>query len=201
MRRPAGSILILVLSFSGAALCRQSAEPTLQQVADRALNYARLQPQNIRDWEKKARKSALLPRLQMGFERKNRNALDFNVEDSVSVSSGGIVVGPAESSQAQDILRDNDFEIKAVWYLDQLLFSKDHLEISQEARYLSAERERILTQVREAYFKRKYVLKEMEILRRSRAGRFKLELKELELAEAAAALDNLTGGWFSAQIR
>lgn len=173
--------------------------PTLQQIADRALAYARLQPRNIQEWERKSRKSALLPRLQMGFERQTRHALDLDVEDSVSVSSSGITVGPAQTKQLLDAQQDNDFEVKAVWYLDQLLFSRDHLDISQEARYLSAERERILTQVREAYFKRQFVLKELELL--GRAGRLKRELKELELAEATAALDNLTGGWFSAQIR
>ncbi|MBI4125140.1 MAG: hypothetical protein HY466_04340 [Deltaproteobacteria bacterium] len=187
--------------FPAVVLAKAEMEPTLQQTADRALAYARLQPRNIREWEKKSRKSALLPRLQMGFERQMRHGLDLNVEDSVSVSSGGITVGPAQTKQAQDLLQDNDFEVKAVWYLDQLLFSKDQLDISQEARYLSAERERILTQVREAFFKRQYVLKELELLRRAGEPRLKLELKELERAEATAALDNLTGGWFSAQSR
>ena len=162
--------------------------------------YGRLQPKNIHEWERKSRKSALLPRLQIGFERQMRHALDLNVEDSVSVSSSGITVGPAQTQQALDAQRNNDFEVKAVWYLDQLLFSRDHLDISQEARYLSAERERVLAQVREAYFKRQYVLKEMEMLKRAGESRLKLELKELEVAEATAALDNLTGGWFSAQI-
>ena len=39
------------------------------------------------------------------------------------------------------------------------------------------------------------------MLRQAGTPRLKVELKELELAEASAALDNLTGGWFSAQIR
>lgn len=201
MKHAFSRILFIACLIPVAGFGQKREEPTLQQVADRVLNYARLQPKNIHEWEKKSRRSALFPRLQMGFERKMRHGLDLNVEDSVSVGSGGITVGPAQTQQTQDQLRDNDFEIKAVWYLDQLLFSRDHLDISQEARYLSLERERILAQAREAYFKRQFILKEMEMLKRSGASRLKQELKELELAEATAALDNLTGGWFSAQIR
>lgn len=187
--------------FCSFAIAKEIGAPALQQVAEQALRYARLEPGAIREWEKKVRKSALLPRFQFGFERRVKNGVDVNVEDSVAVNSSGITIGPAQSKQVQTGDNDFNFDIKAIWYLDQLLFSRDHLDISQEARYLSLERERILSQVRQFYFQRERGLKELKLLKQSGATSIAKELKELEIAEAIAGLDNLTGGWFSAQIQ
>lgn len=195
-----GRVLFLGFLIQAVAFGKDQAL-TLQQVAEQALRYARLEPGAIREWERKVRKAALLPRFQLGFERKVKNGVDVNVEDSVAVNSTGITIGPTQSKQVQTGDSDFNFDVKAVWYLDQLLFSRDHLDISQEARYLSLERERILSQVRQFYFQRERGLKEFQLLKQAGAPSLEKELKQLEIAEATAALDNLTGGWFSAQIK
>lgn len=190
-------LLFSTLAFSGGS----KKAPSLQEVSTQALRYARLEPKAIRDWEKKVRKAPLLPRLQLGFERAIKNGVDVNVEDSVAVNSSGITIGPTQSKQIQNADSDFNFEVKAVWYLDQLLFSRDHLDISQEARYLSLERERILSEVRKYYFQRERGLKMLLLLEKQRAPSLEREIKELEIAESVAGLDNLTGGWFGGQIR
>lgn len=174
--------------------------PSVQEVSEKALHYARLDPTTIRDWQRKVRKAPLVPRLQFGFERNLKNNVNVNVEDSIAVNSSGITIGPTQSKQVQNADNDINIEVKAVWYLDQLLFSKDDLEISQETRELARERERLLSQVRQFYFKRERGLKELAILKKSRAPLSDIELKKLEIAEATSALDNLTGGWFSSTI-
>lgn len=192
------SLLAIALA-AGAVWPKTQTEPTLQEITEQALRYARLEPRSIQEWDRNVRKSALLPRFQFGLERRIENGVDVNVEDSVAVNSSGITIGPTQSKQVQNADNDWEFEVKAVWYLDQLLFSRDRLDISQEARYLNAERERIFTQARKFYFQRQRGLKELALMKQAGASPLERDLKQLEIAEAAAGLDNLTGGWFSAQ--
>lgn len=177
--------LLIFLLYSISAVAAES--PSFETVAKKALAYAHLEASTIHSWEKNVRKAPLLPRLQFGFERRLKNDLNINVEDSVAVNSSGIAVGPPRAGQALDTNNDMNFEVKAVWYFDQLLFSKDDLEISQEARYLNLERERLLEQVRHHYFQREKLLADRNASR-------------IELAEVTAALDSLTGGWFSENL-
>lgn len=193
-------ILLLAVLNEGSLLAADYQVPSVQDVADHALDYARLGTSTIRQWERKVRKAPLVPRLQFGFDRSLKNNVNLNVEDSVAVNSSGITIGPSQQKQVQNADNDLSFQFKAVWYLDQLLFSKDDLDISQEARELARERERLLAQVRQYYFKRERGLKELVILKKSHAPVSDIELKKLEIAEATAALDNLTGGWFSSAI-
>lgn len=152
------------------------------------LAHARLQPAAIRNWERKVRRAPLLPRLQFRFDRRLTNSVDVDVSDSVAVNSTGVTVGPTQQKEARDNDTDLTFEVKAVWFLDQLLFSQDDLGISAEARELAHERERLLGQARRFYFLRERLVKE---------GARK---NSLEIAEASAALDALTGGWFSYRV-
>lgn len=194
-------IVVWIFLFSSVAFSEQPKEPSLQEATEQALHYARLEARTIKDWEKNVRKAPFVPRLQFGFERRVHNSVDVNVEDSVAVNSSGITVGPAQSKQAQNADNNLNFEVKAVWFLDQLLFSREHLDISQEARYLAYERERIFDEVRKSLFQRQRGLKALALLEKSKAPSLEREIKELEITEATAALDNLTGGWFSAQVR
>lgn len=174
--------------------------PGIQAISDRALQYAHVEATTIRSWEKRVRKAALLPRLQFGYDRHLKDFVNVGLQDSVSVSSTGVAVGPPAQTQTQNSDSDNNFEVKAVWFLDQLLFSKDDLDISAETRALAHEREKILDEVRQHYFKRQRGMQAMEALKKSHAPSYELEAQSLVVAEATAALDGLTGGWFSAEL-
>ena len=192
---------ILMMGLSLMLLLSGSTIPTVQQVAEKAFHYARLNPENVRDWSKKARKAPYLPRLQFTFDRHLKNNINLNVADQVSVGSTGVTVGPPEQTQIQNADNDMNFEVKVVWFLDQLLYSKDDLEISAEARELAQERERILNQIRQNYFKRERLAQEVTLLKKSHAPNLEQNLKQIEMADATAVLDGLTGGWFSEQLQ
>lgn len=181
--RLSGAVAILL--FAIPVFSKGAKAPPIQAVYAQALRYARLEPGQIRQWEKKVRKAPLLPRFQLGFERRLKNNVDVDISDSVAVNSSGVTVGPTQQKQIADNNTDISFGVKAVWFLDQLLFSPDDLSISQEARELAQERERLLGQVRRTYFLREKLLKEKQTL---------------DADEASAALDALTGGWFSEQL-
>lgn len=174
-----------VLLSASAVVAAGTKAPPIQEVYRVALRHASLEPGQIRQWQKKIRKAPLLPRLQFRFDRTIKSNVNVDVSDSVAVNSTGVTVGPQQQRQVEDSDTDLAFEVKAVWFLDQLLFSSDDLGISQEARELAQERERILGQVRRAYFLRERLLRERQ---------------SLEAEEASAALDALTGGWFSEHL-
>jgi len=190
-------VILTILFLSDFAFSQNLEEPSLQEVAEQALKYSHLETKTIQGWEKNVRKALFLPRLQAGFNRRVQNGLDIHLEDSVAVNSTGITVGPTQSRQIENTGNDLNFEVKAVWYLDQILFSHDRLDISKEARNLSMERERIFSQVRKYYFQRKRELKALALLASKGAASLEKEIKELDIAETVSVLDNLTGGWFS----
>ncbi|MDO8494461.1 MAG: hypothetical protein Q7S68_03900 [Deltaproteobacteria bacterium] len=174
--------MFLLLGSGSVLAAGQEKFPSFDEVAKQALDYAELDPRAISRWKKNVRRAPLLPRLQAGFQRQLENNLDIQLEDNVSVTSSGVTVGPTGTDQNLTTNNDVNFEVKAVWYLDQLLFSQEDLDISQEARYLAQERRRVLEDVRRHYFG----------WRQAKAG--------LEKEERLAALDSLTGGWFSSSI-
>lgn len=165
----------------------EAIHPSIQEVYAQALRYANLEPATVKKWERALRKAPLLPRFQFRFDRRFQDNVNVNLEDTVNVNSTGVTVGPTSQTQVQDANDDLNFEVRAVWYLDQLLFSPEDLEVSAEGRGLAKDRERLLNQVRKYYFDWRRLNSEPRP-------------KRLELEEIVAALDGLTGGWFNTQI-
>lgn len=194
------TFLICAIVFWLGNAVAQERIPSIEMVSQKALVYARLDPSTISGWRKNLRKAPILPRLQFSYERRIRDYVNVDIQDTVAVNSTGITVGPPQQQQVQNLDNNNNFEVKAVWYLDQLLFSHEDIDISAEARELARERERILGQVRQFYFKRERLGHEMAALKKMGEAGIEWELKQLELAETTAALNNLTGGWFGATL-
>lgn len=161
--------------------------PSMQEVYEQALRYAHVEPAMVKKWEHALRKAPLLPRFQFRFDRRLQDNVNVNLEDNVNVNSSGVTVGPTSQTQVQDANDDLNFEVRAIWYLDQLLFSPEDLEVSSEGRALAKDRERILNQVRKYYFD----WRQLQTAPHPR---------RLELEEVVAALDGMTGGWFTTQI-
>lgn len=160
--------------------------PSIQDVFRVAIRTAGLEGSRVDQWRRRARRAPLLPRLQLEFDRNLRNQVNLNVEDSVAVNSSGVTIGPQSSSQELDADSDFSVGVKAVWYLDQLLYSRDDLEISSESRAMAQDRQHLLEQVRKIYF-----LREERVKNRG---------SQLEVAALTAALDAYTDGWFSGEM-
>lgn len=168
----------------------------MQEVQQAAVRYLGFDQGLVDGWEKRARWAAALPRLQAGFQRDLKDAVSLNTKDNVSISDGNVFVGPNESTFDQDFNKGTSFEVKAVWFLDELVFTRDSLAASAEKRDWVRERARILQGVTEAYFTRKRLLSELAKKTDPLPIR---ERKKLLLDQADGTLDALTGGWFSRQ--
>lgn len=177
----------LLLSFLPSPVL--GAEPTLFQLEQATLRYAGMETQEVSKWKSRARWAAALPKVMVGFEQRNAIQVNNTIQDSISVSSAGVTLGPPDSSFKEDNNFNRGFEVKATWELDQIIFNRDALNISSENRYRVVVRAQILDELHQVYFERKRIL--------LRGGEEKSPTTQLRLEELEAKLDSLTGGYFS----
>lgn len=180
---------------SRAVSCVEKEGPGLEHISKRAFTYAGIRPQDIADWKKKIRWSAALPRLEIGYERRVVDAVAVDIDDSVSVTSSGVVVGPTASNWDKNYDRNNNVEVKLIWYLDELVFNRDSLSISSEARSLFSIRSQIISNLSALYGELKrlisiYYSKNYSL--RSQEGPLKLKINSI-----IEEINAFTGGWFS----
>jgi len=160
--------------------------PEIAQVQRVALRYAGFESRHVKKWRKNAKLAALLPRIQFDYYRRSNSDRDINIEDNIYVGSNGVVVGPEENSFSEDQFSDQRYGVRAIWSFDRLIFSKEQLQISVEARSLAQARRELLTEVNSYYFRYKSALKNPK--------------QKPEREQLAAMLSALTGGWFSRYI-
>jgi len=187
------SLLILFVFSLSPCFAQAFEEISLRELEKAALRYSDLESQEIQRWKGRAKWAAALPRVVVGYEQKAAIQVNNSLQDSVSVTSGGVTIGPPESSLNQDNNFNRGFEAKAYWDLNELVFSKDSLAIASEARYRQMVRNQVLEELQQAYFDRKKLFMQMgerPVADWSAGMRIRLE-------ETEAKLDSLTGGAFS----
>ncbi|OGQ22393.1 MAG: hypothetical protein A3I05_10055 [Deltaproteobacteria bacterium RIFCSPLOWO2_02_FULL_44_10] len=174
-------------------------EPDIVAVQDAALAYAHLAPDEIGSWKKRILLSALLPRLQLEYGHNRLNDIHVDVEDSIYVGSAGVTVGPDESTYAQKAAARENYGIRAIWNLQELLFSRDQLQISAETRKLAEERYGLLKEVNTHFYKRQKFLMELNDAQISKEIK-KISFLQLQIEESIAHIDAFTGGWYRRQL-
>lgn len=173
-------------------------EPTIHEVQQQALRYAGYDHDEISSWSKRSRWSAALPRLQVGFDRDVKDAVSLTTEDTVSISGGNVTVGPAQTDFDERLNRGTGFDVRAVWYLNELIFNRDQLDVSSEQRRWHQDRIRLLGEIHKAYFDREELREQLKNGSYPRQDKGHLERL---FGERTAILDGLTGGWFSKELK
>ncbi|MBL7684460.1 MAG: hypothetical protein JNK65_00280 [Deltaproteobacteria bacterium] len=174
-------------------------ESELRTLEKAALRYASIDAEEVAHWKSRVRWAAALPRIVVGYDQKSGTQINNNIQDSISVSSSGVSIGPPESRFTQDNQLDRGASVKAYWDLNELIFSKDTLAVSAEARYRTVMRSQIVEELHQAYFERKKILQKLSErgeLNQGIAADLPPAL-QIRLEELEAKLDSLTGGFFS----
>ncbi|MDO8461513.1 MAG: hypothetical protein Q7S98_01500 [Deltaproteobacteria bacterium] len=166
-------------------------EPTVQEVQRIALQTLGSDPVELASLKKKARWSAALPRLQFGYARDLKEVVSLSSRDSVQVTGGNVFIGPDENNLSRDFNNGTSVDVRAVWYLNELIFNNDILSVGSEQRNWHRERTRLTSQVADIYFTRRRL--QMDKKEGSRAVKLKID-------QLTAELDGLTEGWFSQQL-
>lgn len=167
-----------------------SSGPSAEELHAEVLRAASLSGDEAAVWKKRAARAAWLPRLQVGFRHAFQDHIDVSIKDNVSVTSSGVVIGPRASDIAERSDRNAFVEVKAVWALNELVFSPDTLNVSQEARNRRKEIREILQRATELHSKWRALC----ALSRERGSGAQVLLY---LSETTGELDGLTDGWFS----
>jgi len=183
-------IVMAVLAFAEQSFAQTL--PPIGEVQRVALDYARIKPEDLSDLRKRARLAALLPRLQTSVKRNVQDKIDIGINENVSVTSSGVNVGPETSQVVQNTNDETGFEVKAIWYLNELIFNRDMLDVAEEARYQMRERRALIAEVNRIYF-------DLERLMQNR-GEALDGTSVIRRDEMVADLDALTGGWFSRAV-
>lgn len=162
--------------------------PPIEYLEEAALNYAGIHPHQYTALNKRARWSAALPRLQVGFDRDNQDNSTSIIEDNVSVTSGGVTIGPESNRIDNDFNNKSAFEVKAVWYLNELIFNQDALLISREARDSYLVRQKISMELHQAYYELKQLLLELNLNPQNLN-----KITQLQIEQLIAKLNSLSG--------
>lgn len=179
----------------------QQGEPELLDVERAALDHAQLIDDPSREWRKKARVSAALPSLSVGVETGYLNRANFNVQDSISVNSTGVTIGPEANNINQYATNQTMFTAKAVWSLPDTIFHRQTLAIEREVRARFGEREKLSQRVNTLYYERLH-LKSVLMATQEHPQRYPLDRVAVmtALQKATGELNLLTGGWFRNQL-
>ncbi len=181
--------------------------PPVIEVHRQAVKHSRLDLAQIASWKKRSRLAALVPRLQVDFGKRVRNDIDIDIDDNVYVGSSGIIIGPEEGGYSNGHTSDLSIGVRAVWELGEVIFNPRALAVSAEARHVARERNLLLTDVNRHYFVVESFSDEMRLLndlmkaaKKPEKLMQKILQKRLACKESSAALDALTGGWWSHAI-
>jgi hypothetical protein len=182
----------------------------LHQLEKAALRYSGTDPEEIQGWKKRSRWSAALPKLLLGYDQKLATQVNNNIQDSISVSSAGVTLGPPQSSFYENDNLNRGFEFKASWDLNELLFNRDTLAIATEEHHRSVARSQVLEELHLTYYERKRLLHLISEAERlppihppkgmpppESQNALDLASLKIHLEELEARLDALTGGAFT----
>ena len=158
-------------------------EPSIRDVQEHAVNYARTNPEQVDSWLTRVRKAAWVPRFSTSGGRQT------DLGQSIREKIGDTDILYRRNSA------DWNFKVSADWELRDLVFNRDELHIARESERQARLREHIVSTVTRTYFERRRMQIEVKLTPAADVGS---EMKrQLAIAELTAELDGFTGAWFS----
>ncbi len=163
-------------------------EPTIREVQQAAIDYARADPGIVDSMHIRARTAAALPEMRI----RPWTYIDRDVRTRTNLDASEAVV---ETKDDDNSFR---FEVRATWDLDELIFSPAEPRIWRESARLTNLRDRVVNEATRRYYERRRLQIDLKLSPPTDlSDRVR---KELRVQELTADLDALTGGWFSAEL-
>lgn len=170
-------------------LQRFAAEPSIREVQDQAVAYARVNPEVLDSMRLRARLAGLAP--QLGVDADVKRDDDLRTVTNLDATDAPI--------QAVDEELSFGVGVDVEWELDRLVFNRFEPSLAREAVRVASLRDRVLDEVTRRYFERRRLQIDLELQPPTElADRVR---KELRLQELTADIDAATGGWFSEKLR
>jgi competence ComEA-like helix-hairpin-helix protein len=163
-------------------------EPSIREVQEAAVEYARANPDTVDGWRWRVRTNALLPQVRSyvigDIDRDIRTRTNLDATDAV-----------VETTDNDNSVR---LALQATWDLDRLVFDRNELGVWRETMRMANLRDRVVDEVTRRYYERRRLQIDIKLAPPTElADRVR---KELRIQELTADLDALTGGWFSGEL-
>ena len=162
-------------------------EPPFAELRKAAIDYADVNPDKIKNWQRESRLKALVPKVSMGWDTNTSN----NYEIYTSATKDYIAVGPDDIASGMDV--------SVSWDLGGLIWSDDQTNIDVRSRLTTQLRNDVLDDLRRAYYERKRL--QFDIMAnppKDMKSRFE---KEARIQELTQNIDDLTGNYFSKNMK
>lgn len=171
-------------------------EPSIRDVQLAAIRYAEINPARFAEWRTKVRERGLWPdTVQFTLGHDTDDDEDYMRSKTVGISGGTAYVGPDDETWGWDTDNDWDYEFRVRWDLQDYCFHNDILKVSSETEDQVELRQEILEDVTKLYFDRRRL--QVEALLQPDVPIALKVKRTLQLDELTAAIDAMTGGFFS----
>lgn len=104
-------------------------EPNFSQIQQAFFDHEELSLTELNREQKRARRSALLPILSLGYDHQLKRAESLSITDNISVTSAGVTVGPEDNDIDYGSNWGQMIRVRAVWRLDRLLTNSESLAV------------------------------------------------------------------------
>lgn len=171
-------------------------EPTIQDVQRAAIRFAEIDAYQFEIWRRKVKEKGLWPDvLQVSVTHKTDDDYDYTRASTIGISGGTAYVGPDKETWKNSTDSDYDYQLRLRWKIQDYCFNSDMLRVSSETERQVKFRQSIIEDVTKLYYDRRRLQVDM-VLQPDVQISVKIR-QELQLEELTAAIDGLTGGYFS----
>jgi competence ComEA-like helix-hairpin-helix protein len=171
-------------------------EPSIRDVQRAAVRFAEIDAYRFEMWRQKVRDKGLWPDVfQVTVSHKSDDDEDYTRASTVGISGGTAYVGPDKETWKHSTDADYDYQLRLRWKIQEYCFNSDMLRVSSETERQVKFRQSVIEDVTKLYYDRRRLQVDM-ILQPDVQIPVKIR-RELQLEELTAAIDGLTGGYFS----
>lgn len=172
-------------------------DPHFSEVIKSAYQMEHLDWDSLTQLKKKMGKAAWLPTLSVGYDRviKATDSIDFN--DNISVTSGGVFIGPEDSNITQSVNQGDALKFRALWRLDQLVFPDATIQAQNLERSIFKDRQYLNNEIYKLFLEREKLKSEANTSTQSIKKRVllnKLKLVEERIQFYSGKFNRLCGG-------
>lgn len=169
-------------------LAEYDAEPSVREVQNAAIAYARSHPSTVDSWRTRVRTSDLLPQFRMKVD----TDFDRDVRTRTNLDATEAVVETVDNDNSLEL------EVQATWELNKIIFDRDELGVWRETIRMANLRDRVVDEATRRFYERRRLQIDLKLSPSTDlADRVR---KELRIQELTADLDAMTGGWFSERL-
>lgn len=169
-------------------------EPQFYQILDAHLKYKKLSLHEITKLKKRMKAAAYLPTLYLGYDHSFKEQEGLDINDNISVSSGGVIIGPEDNDYNYDTNSGQTIRLRAVWQLGDILYNRNHLLLEQERRAMIKFQDDHAKDLYKIYEERNLYL--MRYLQARSGGQKRSSMYFAKFKVLTEKLDAMTGGVF-----